>query len=31
MVEKPDGWFLELAIDKRWAAEQKRELVTSDC
>lgn len=30
LVEKPDGWFLELAIDKRWAAEQKRDLVTSD-
>jgi alpha-N-arabinofuranosidase len=30
LVEKPDGWFLELAVDNRWATEQKRELVTTE-
>ena len=31
LVEKPDGWYLECALDKAWAAETKaRKLVTSE-
>jgi alpha-L-arabinofuranosidase len=29
LTEKPDGWYLELAIDPNWTKEQKRQLVTT--
>ncbi len=28
-TEKPDGWYLELAVDPNWRKEQKRQLVTT--
>jgi alpha-N-arabinofuranosidase len=30
LIQKPDGWYLELALDKGWRAEQKRALVKTD-
>ena len=30
VTEKPDGWYLELAFDKTWGTEQKRQLVTTE-
>ena len=30
VVEKADGWYLELTLDKAWATEQTRKLVTSE-
>jgi alpha-L-arabinofuranosidase len=30
LAEQPDGWYLELALDKDWAAAQTRELVTTE-
>ncbi len=29
LAERPDGWYLEMAVDCVWAAEQKRRLVTT--
>jgi alpha-N-arabinofuranosidase len=29
LVENPDGWFLKITLDKSWASEQKRQLVTT--
>ncbi len=29
LTEKADGWYLGLAADRRWAVDQKRQLVTS--
>ena len=30
LIEKPDGWFLEIALDRAWATEQTRKPVTSE-
>jgi alpha-L-arabinofuranosidase len=30
LVEKPDGWYLELTLDKSWATEQPRKLITTE-
>jgi len=30
VIEKPDGWYLEMAFDKEWSKEQSRQLVTTD-
>jgi alpha-N-arabinofuranosidase len=30
VVEKPDGWYLEIALDKSWRAEQSRSLATTE-
>ena len=30
LTEKPDGWYLELSVDKRWASEQTRKIVTTE-
>ena len=30
LVEKADGWYLEVQFDKRWAAERTRKLVTTE-
>ena len=30
LTEKADGWYLELAVDSNWAAEQNRRLVTTE-
>jgi alpha-N-arabinofuranosidase len=30
LVEKPDGWFLELTLDESWRPEQNCRLVTTD-
>lgn len=30
LTEKPDGWYLELAVDPNWTKEQKRQLVTTE-
>ena len=29
LVEEPDGWYLELALDKDWGTAQARKLVTT--
>jgi alpha-N-arabinofuranosidase len=29
LVEKPDGWYLEFALDKNWGTAQTRKLVTT--
>jgi alpha-L-arabinofuranosidase len=29
LIEKADGWYIELKLDKAWATEQKRALVTT--
>jgi alpha-N-arabinofuranosidase len=29
LVEKPDGWYLEFAVDRAWATERTRNLVTT--
>lgn len=29
LVEKPDGWYLEIALDTAWRTEAKRQLVTT--
>ena len=30
LVEKPDGFYLEIQFDKAWAAQRTRKLVTTD-
>ena len=30
MIEKPDGRFLEIALERAWATEQKRQPVTTE-
>ena len=30
LTEKPNGWYLELAVDPNWKKEQKRKLVTTE-
>jgi alpha-L-arabinofuranosidase len=30
LTEKPDGWYLELVLDKAWGSEQTRKLVTTE-
>ncbi len=30
LTQKADGWYLELTADSKWAAEQKRQLVTTE-
>ena len=30
LEEKPDGWWLEMAIDPVWASKQKRDIVTTE-
>jgi len=30
LTEKPDGWYLTIAVDKGWREEVKRKLVTTD-
>jgi len=30
LKEKPDGWYLELAVDPNWTKERKRQLVTTE-
>jgi len=30
ITEKPDGWYLELAVDPDWTKEQKRQLITTE-
>ena len=30
LTEKPDGWYLELAVDPNWTKEQKHQLVTTE-
>jgi len=30
LTEKPNGWYLELAVDPNWTKEQKRQLITTD-
>ena len=30
IAEKPDGWFLEIALDRAWATEQTRKPVTTE-
>jgi len=30
LTEKPNGWYLELAVDPNWTKEQKRKLVTTE-
>jgi alpha-N-arabinofuranosidase len=30
LTEKPDGWYLELAVNPNWTKEQKRQLVTTE-
>jgi len=30
LVEKPDGWYLDITLDKAWGRDQKRRLVTTD-
>lgn len=30
LQQKPDGWYLKLAADARWAAKQNRKLITTD-
>jgi len=30
LTEKPNGWYLELAVDPNWTKEQKRMLVTTE-
>ena len=30
LVEKPDGWYLDLALDPAWATERARTLVTTE-
>ena len=30
LTEKPDGWYLEIAVDPNWTKEQKRKLVTTE-
>jgi hypothetical protein len=31
LVRKPDGWYLTLNTEAKWAAEQPRKLVTTEC
>jgi len=30
LTEKPNGWYLEIAVDPNWTKEQKRQLVTTE-
>jgi alpha-N-arabinofuranosidase len=30
LVEKPDGWYLAITLDKSWATGQTRKLVTTE-
>jgi len=30
LVEKPDGWYLDITVDKAWGRDQNRRLVTTD-